>query len=146
MTAQTIIAEVDVDMGRLLTEAHLASYLGLCPDNQITGGKVFRRGTRHIQNRAATALHMAATTLLRSNTYLGAKFRRLRTRPGAPKAITAMAHMLARLVYRMLKYGEQYVDKGMKHYEEKYRAHEIRSMQKKAKDLGLEITLNLATA
>jgi transposase len=146
MTAQTIIAEVGVDMGRFPTEAHFASFLGLCPDNQITGGKVLHRGTRHVQNRAATALRMAATTLLRSKTYLGAKFRRLRTRLGAPKAITAMAHMLARLVYRMLKYGEQYVDKGMKYYEEKYRAHEIRNMQKKAKDLGLEITLNPATA
>ncbi len=57
-----------------------------------------------------------------------------------------MAHMLARLVYRMLRYGEQYVDKGMKYYEEKYRAHEIRSIQKKAKELGLEVTLNPAAA
>jgi transposase len=74
---------------------------------------VLRRGTRHVENRAATAFRMAATSLWRSKTYLGAKFRRLRARLGAPKAIAAMAHMLARLVYRMLKYGEQYVDKGM---------------------------------
>jgi transposase len=65
-------------------------------------------------NRAATALRMAALTLMRSSSYLGAQYRRLRTKLGAPKAITAMAHMLARLVYRMLRYGEQYVDKGMK--------------------------------
>ena len=137
MNAQTIIAEVGVDMSRFPSEAHFASFLGLCPDNQITGGKVLRRGTRHVENRAATALRMAATSLWRSKTYLGAKFRRLRACLGAPKAITAMAHMLARLVYRMLRYGEQYVDKGMKYYEEKYREHEIRSIQKKAKDLGL---------
>ncbi|HKF04341.1 MAG TPA: IS110 family transposase [Candidatus Sulfotelmatobacter sp.] len=141
MNAQTIIAEVGIDMSRFPSEAHFASFLGLCPDNQITGGKVFRRSTRHVENRAATALRMAATSLWRSKTYLGAKFRRLRARLGAPKAITAMAHMLARLVYRMLRYGEQYVDKGMKYYEEKYREHEIRSIQKKAKDLGLVVTL-----
>jgi transposase len=133
MNAQTIIAEVGVDMSRFPSEAHFASFLGLCPDNQITGGKVLRRGTRHVENRAATALRMAATSLWRSKTYLGAKFRRLRARLGAPKAITAMAHMLARFVYRRLRYGEQYVDKGMKYYEEKYREHETRSIQKKAR-------------
>lgn len=146
MNPQTIIAEVGIDMSRFPSEAHFASFLGLCPDNQITGGKVFRRSTRHVENRAATALRMAATSLWRSKTYLGAKFRRLRARLGAPKAITAMAHMLARLVYRMLRYGEQYVDKGMKYYEEKYREHEIRSIQKKAKDLGLVVTLTATTA
>jgi transposase len=144
MTAQTIIAEVGVDMSRFPSEAHFASFLGLCPDNQITGGKVRHRGTRDVQNRAATALRLAASTLWRSKTYLGAKFRRLRARLGAPKAITAMAHMLARLVYRMLKHGEQYVDKGMQYYEEKYRAHEILSIQKKAKQLGFEVTLSPA--
>jgi transposase len=133
-------------MSRFPSEAHFVSFLGLCPDNQITGGKVLRRGTRHVENRAATALRMAATSLWRSKTYWGAKFRRLRARLGAPKAITAMAHMLARLVYRMLKYGEQYVDKGIKYYEEKYRDHEIRSIQKKAKDLGFVITLTPTAA
>src|SRR5207245_1703932 len=104
MTAQTIIAEVGLDMSRWPTEAHFASWLGLCPDNKITGGKVYHRGSRHVENRAATALRMAATALWRSKTYLGAKFKRLRTQLGAPKAITATAHHLARLVYRMLKY------------------------------------------
>ena len=79
-------------------------------------------------------------SLWRSKTYLGAKFRHLRARVGAPKAITAMAHMLARLVYRMLRYGQQYVDKGMKFYEDKYRQHQIRSIEKKAKDLGFTLT------
>ena len=64
---------------------------------------------------------MAATTLRESDSYLGAQFRRLRSRLGAPKAITAMAAKLARLVYRMLKYGQEYVDRGTTHYEEKYR-------------------------
>lgn len=81
MTAQTIIAEVGVDMSRFPSEAHFASFLGLCPDNQITGGKVRHRGTKHVQSRAASALRMAASTLWRSKTYLGAKFRSLRGGP-----------------------------------------------------------------
>ena len=101
--AQTLIGEVGVNMARWKTEAHFASWLGLCPDNRITGGKVVRKGTRHVINRAATALRLAATTLLRSQSYLGAQYRRLRGKLGAPKAITAMAHNLARLVYRLLK-------------------------------------------
>src|SRR6266853_1719622 len=115
--AQTVISEVGVEMTRWKTEAHFASWLGLCPDNRITGGKVIRKGTRHVINRAATALRLAATTLLRSQSYLGAQYRRLRARLGAPKAITAMAHKLARLVYRMLKWGHVYVDKGLQYYE-----------------------------
>jgi hypothetical protein len=77
---------------------HFASWLGLCPDNRITGGHVIHRGTRHVVNRAATALRIGATTLLRSQSDLGAPDRRFRGKLGAPKAITAMAHKLARLV------------------------------------------------
>jgi hypothetical protein len=103
LVAQTVISEVGLDMSRWNTEAHFASWLGLCPDNRIRGDKVLSKGTRHVINRAATALRMAATTLLRSRSYLGAQYRRLRSRLGAPKAITAMAHKLARLVYRTTK-------------------------------------------
>ena len=141
MIAQTILSEVGLDMSRWPTEAHFASWLGLCPDNKITGGKIYHRGSRHVENRAATALRMAATSLWRSKTYLGAKFKRLRTKLGAPKAITAMAHHLARLVYRMLKYGQEYVDKGMEYYQQRYQNQQIRGLEKKAKDLGLTITL-----
>lgn len=141
MTAQTIIAEVGLDMSRWPTEAHFASWLGLCPDNKITGGKVYHRGSRHVENRAATAFRLAATSLWRSKTYLGAKFKRLRMQLGAPKAITAMAHNLARLVYRMLRYGHEYVDKGMEFYQQRYQQQQIKWMQKKARDLGLIITL-----
>jgi transposase len=141
MTAQTIVAEVGLDMSKWPTEAHFASWLGLCPDNKITGGKVYHRGTRHVENRAATAFRMAAMTLWRSKTYLGAKFKRLRANLGAPKAITAMAHNLARLVYRMLKYGQDYVDKGMEFYQQRYQEQQIKWMEKKAKELGLTITV-----
>jgi transposase len=140
MVAQTILAEVGLDMGRWKTESHFASWLGLCPDNRVTGDKVVGRGTRHVVNRAATALRMAANALLRSHTYLGAQYRRLRTKLGAPKAITAMAHRLARLVYRMLKYGQRYVDKGAEHYEQRYRNQQLQFLRKKVAQLGFQLT------
>jgi transposase len=139
MVAQTVISEVGLDMSRWKTEANFASWLGLCPDNRISGDRVLGKGTRHVVNRAATALRMAATTLLKSKSYLGAQYRRMRTKLGAPKAITAMAHKLARLVYRMLKYGQQYVDKGMQYYDERYRDQQIDLLKKKAATLGLQL-------
>ena len=139
MVAQTVISEVGLDMSRWKTEAHFASWLGLCPDNRISGDNVLSKGTRHVVNRAATALRVAATTLVRSHSYLGAQYRRLRTRLGAPKAITAMAHKLARLMYRMLKYGQEYVDKGMQYYEDKYRWQQVERLKKTAAKLGLQI-------
>jgi hypothetical protein len=144
MIAQTIVAEVGLDMSKWPNEGHFASWLGLCPDNKITGGKVYHRGRRQVENRAATALRMAATSLWRSQTYLGAKFKRLRSNLDAPKAITAMAHSLARLVYRLLKYGQDYVDKGMEFYQQRYQQQQIKWMRKKAKELGLVITLAAA--
>jgi len=137
--AQTVISEVGVDMTRWNTEAHFASWLGLCPDNRITGGKVIRKGTRHVVNRAATALRLAATTLLRSQSYLGAQYRRLRGKLGAPKAITAMAHKLARLVYRLLKWGHEYVDKGLQYYEDRHREQQVQILKQRAAKLGLQL-------
>jgi transposase len=100
---------------------------------------VLRKGTRHVVNRATTALRLAATTLLRSQSYLGAQYRRLRGKLGAPKAITAMAHKLARLVYRMLRWGHDYVDKGMQYYEERHRQQQLQWLKKRAATLGLQI-------
>ncbi len=139
MTAQTLLSEVGLDMSRWKTESHFASWLGLCPDNRISGDKVLARGTRRVVNRAATALRQAANTLIRSRSYLGAQYRRLRTKLGAPKAITAMAHRLARLVYRMLKYGQAYVDKGTEYYENRFREQQIHLLRKRAAKLGLQI-------
>jgi transposase len=139
MTAQTIASETGFDMSPWKTEGHFASWLGLCPDNRISGGRVLAKGTRHVINPVSTALRMAASTLLKSQSYLGSQYRRLRTRLGAPKAITAMAHRLARLVYRMLKYGRGYVDKGADFYEQKYREHQILILKKKAATLGLQL-------
>ena len=135
--AQTLISEVGLDMTRWPDEHHFASWLGLCPNNRITGGKVIRRGTRPVINRAATALRIAATTLLRSQSYLGAQYRRFRSKLGAPKAIIAMAHKLAVLMYRMLRWGHAYVDKGLQYYEDRHRQQQLRFLQKKAATLGL---------
>jgi transposase len=96
MVAQTLLSEVGLDMSRWKTESHFTSWLGLSPDNRITGDKVRGRGTRRVVNRAATVLLQAGHTLMRSRSCLGAQYRRLRTKLGAPKAITAMAHRLAR--------------------------------------------------
>ena len=137
--AQTVISEVGLDMSRWEDEHHFASWLGLCPDNRITGGKVIRKGTRPVINRAATAFRIAATTLLRSQSYLGAQFRRFRGKLGAPKAITAMAHKLAVLVYRMLRWGHAYVDKGIQYYEERHRRQQIHLLRKRATALGLHV-------
>ncbi len=89
---------------------------------------------------------MAATTLKASNTYLGAQFRRLRTKLGAPVAIKAMAAKLARLVYRMLRYGMKYVDQGATTYEARHRQLQIRQLKKRAAKLGFQVLEAPATA
>jgi Transposase IS116/IS110/IS902 family len=89
MVTQTLLSEVGMDMSQWNTEAHFSSWLGLCPDNRISGDKLLGNGTRHVVNRAATALRLAARNLIRSRSYLGVQYRRLRTKLGAPKAITA---------------------------------------------------------
>ena len=137
--AQTIVSAVGVDMRRWKTEKHFASWLGLCPDNRSSGGKVLKRGTRHVINRASTALRLAASALLRSQSALGAKFRRLSSKLGAPKAITAMAHMLARLIYRMLKFRHDYVDRGVEFYEAKYQHQQLERIRKQAAALHMQL-------
>jgi len=110
--AQSVIAEVGVDLEAFPSERNFASWLGLCPTNDSSGGRVLNRRTPKVVNRAKVAFRQAASSLIRSQSYLGAQYRRLRTRLGAPKAITAMARKLACLFYRLLKQGKQYVDKG----------------------------------
>ncbi len=138
-TAQVVISEVGMDMTRWPDEHRFASWLGLSPNHQITGGKVIRRGTKKVVNRAATALRLAARTLHHSKSYLGAKYRRLRAKLGAPKAITAMAHQLARLIYRLLRFGTQYHDKGMDHYERKYRETQMNWLKKQAAQFNMQL-------
>jgi len=139
LTAQTVISEVGYNMDRFETEAQFVSFLNLSPNNKISGGKIIGRDKRKARNRAGQALRFAALSLLHSDTYLGAQYRRLRTKLGTPKAQKAMGNKLARIAYRMLKYKEGYIDKGRQFYDEKHRQQQIRMLQKKAKDLGLQL-------
>jgi transposase len=139
LTAQTVIAECGADLSAFPSEKQFTSWLGLVPTNEQSGGKILKRRTRKVVNRAATAFRNAATTLLRSQSYLGAQYRRLRTRLGAPKAITAAARKLACLFYRLIKNGQQYVDKGTEYYETKYREQQVRILAKKAQRLGFQL-------
>lgn len=137
--AQTVIAEVGTGLDAFPSEKHFANWLGLCPTNETSGGKVLKRRTPKVINRAKVAFRQAATSLLRSNSYLGAQFRRLRTKLGAPKATTAMARKLACLFYRLLTKGQQYTDKGAEYYESRHREQQIRTVLKRAKQLGLQL-------
>jgi transposase len=139
MTAMTILSEAGSDMSKWKTEHHFVSWLRLCPDNKISADKVIGKGRLPTKNRITSALRMAASTLRLSNTYLGAQFRRLRTRLGPPIATKAMAAKLARLVYRMLRYGMQFVDKGTEFYEAQHRKQQVNYLKWKAANLGLQI-------
>ncbi len=139
LTAQTIVSECGFDMSRFASEKHYASWLGLCPNHEITGGKVRKRRTRKVCNRATVALRVAAQSLHRSKTALGAFFRRMRARHGSPKAITATARKLAVLIYRMFKYGMDYVDQGQQAYEQQYQQQRFKLLQKQAKHMGYAI-------
>ncbi|MGH9433055.1 MAG: IS110 family transposase, partial [Terriglobia bacterium] len=145
-TAQVVISEVGVDMTRWQTEHHFSSWLGLSPNNQVTGGKVIRRGTKKVLNRASLALRLAAQSLHHSKTSLGTKYRRLRAKLGAPKAITAIAHHLARLIYRMLRFGTEYHDKGVEHYERRYRETQMKWLQKQAAAMNMQLIPTQAVA
>lgn len=136
LTAQTVVSEGGIDMGRFATEKHYSSWLGLCPNHEITGGKVRRRRTRRVRNRAAQALRVAAQSLHKSKSALGAYYRRMRSRLGPAKAITATAHKLAILIYRMLKYGKAYVDQGQQAYEKQYQEHTLKLLKKRVKQMG----------
>lgn len=120
-TALVVVSEIGTDMSRFPTDKHFASWLGLCPGTKITGGKVMSGKTKRCANRAAQALRLAAAALRTSQSALGAYFRRMCARMDKPKAVTAAAHKLARLIYSMLTKGEEYTDQGQAYYEERYR-------------------------
>jgi hypothetical protein len=138
-TALKIIAEIGTDMNRWKTVKHFTSWLGLCPGSKISGGKVLSSATKPVANRASAALRMAAMTLFNSKSALGAYLRRQRSRLGAPKAITATAHKLARLVYSMLKHGTAFVDAGQEQYEERYRSRVVQNLKRTAQQLGYKL-------
>ena len=139
LNIQTILSEVGLDPSRFPTVKHFTSWLGLCPGQKITGGKVKSSQTRKVVNRAANAFRMAAFSLTHSRSALGAFYRRLRSRLGAPKAMTATAHKLARMFYRLWTTGESYCDPGVDYYEQKYPELILKKLSKKAEALGLKL-------
>jgi transposase len=137
VTIQTVLSETGIDMKPWPTCGHFTSWLRLCPHNDVSGGRVLKSRTQKTANRANTALRLAAQSLSHSNSWLGAYYRRQRARLGPPKAVTAAAHKIARIIYHMLKHGTEFVDFGTDHYEAQYRRRQIRSLEKKAGSLGL---------
>jgi transposase len=134
-----LLTEIGPDLGRFASVKHFCSWLGLCPGTKISGGKVLSSGTKRSANRARQALKMAAMALVRSESALGAFYRRLCARMDKPKANTATAHKLARMVYFMLTRGEAFVDQGQQRYEELQRQRSIAALKRRAAALGYQI-------
>jgi transposase len=138
-TATVILAETGGDVGRFPDEKHFASWLGLCPRADRSNKTERRRAPRKGKNRVAQALRMAAQAVGRTRTALGAFYRRIKSRIGGRGAITATAHKLSRLVYRMLRYGTEYVARSLSEYEAQVREDLERSLRRKAGALGYEL-------
>jgi hypothetical protein len=139
LTVQKVLSEIGTDMSQWPTVKHFTSWLHLCPNNKITGGKVIQRGVQPTKNRASAALRVAAASLKSSDSALGAYFRRMRARLGAPAAITATAHKLARIIYFMLKHRKPFHDFGADYYEQQYRARVLRNLNRRAAKLGFRL-------
>jgi transposase len=138
-TIHIILAEVGLNMHKWPTDKHFASWLGLCPDNQISGGKVLATGSRRVQNRASRALRMAAQSLRTSPSYLGAFYRRMRSKLGPAKATTATAHKLAKILYHMLKEKTSYRERGAEYYLHRDQERKLKQLRKQAKYLGFDL-------
>ena len=139
VTAMQLMGEIGLDMTRWNNAKQFASWLGLCPGNNVSGGKRLSGKTKPSNNRAAATLRMAASTLYRSPTALGAYLRRLKAHKGPMKAITATAHKLAKIIYNMLRHGTEYMEAGQQYYEEQYRDRSIRNLKKRAAEFGLNL-------
>jgi len=138
-TAMTLLTEYGKDLSRFPTEKHFASHLGLCPNNKVTGGKRKSGRTKKVSSRSATALRVAAQSLHRSQSALGAFFRRLRARLGPQKATTATAHKLAVAYYRLVVHGELYQDVGARTYESRLDEERLKALRRQAAKLGLTL-------
>ena len=139
LTVQTILSEIGTDMSKWDTEKHFTSWLGLSPTNKISGAKVLSSRTRKIKNSAANAFRTAALAAGKTQTAMGAFMRRIKSKAGAPKAITATARKIACLFYRLLKFGKDYVEQGIESYEKKYEANLVGKLEILAKRLGYDL-------
>jgi len=138
-SALKIISEIGLDLSRWKSSKQFASWLGLCPGNKVSGGKRLSGKSKRTSNYASSILRLAASTLHKSESALGAFFRRLKARLGAPKATTAAAHKLATIIFNMLKNGVEYIESGQDYYETQYRERIVRNLNKRAKMLGFNL-------
>jgi transposase len=138
-SVQTIISEIGTDMSKFPTVKHFGSWLGLAPHNDISGGKVLRSRTRKVVNRAAQAFRQAAQCVGRSETALGAYYRRMRARLGPQQATVATAYKIARIVYTMLKERKPFEAASAEAYDQQYREREIKYLERKAAKLGFDL-------
>jgi len=134
--ALKLVGECGTNLSAWPTAKHFTSWLGLAPHNKISGGKVLSSKTRRTSNRAATLLRLAAITVGRTDTALGAFFRRLSGRVGKAKAVTATARKIAVLFYNTLRHGMSYADPGASYYEDRYRQRVLSNLQRRAKSMG----------
>jgi transposase len=140
MTAFTVISEIGTDMSRFQDEDHLTSWMGLAPSNDISSGKIVGRGKKKVKNRVAVVLRTAATTLLESDTHLGARYRHLRRQlPTFKAAVKAMARYLAVLIYHLLTKGEQWVDRGAAQFERRRTERELANLSSRARANGFKL-------
>lgn len=137
--ALKLVGECGTDMSRWPSAKHFTSWLALAPGNKISGGKVLSSKTRRTSNRAAALLRLAAATLGRTETALGAFYRRLAARVGKAKAVTATARKIAVLFYNTLRYGMAYVDPGASYYEDRYRKRVLKNLRRRAASLGFAL-------
>lgn len=145
-TALVVLAEIGVDVSKFPTEKHFASWLGLCPQTHKSNKTEKKKGPGKGKNRVAHALRLAARALSQTRTPLAQFYHRIKARVGAAGAITATAHKLARLIYRMIKYGEDYVKQDMEQYQAKLKEKLERSLRDKAAALGFELVARPAEA
>ena len=139
VTAHTIISEIGTDVSRFRNASAFASWLGLCPEKQVSGGKVLYTKTRPVKSRVANALRLGAHSLHHANNYLGEFFRRMRRKLGTPEAVTATAHKLARILYHILRTKEAYNESVfLRHDMEAIKRAEDR-LRKQAAKLGFQI-------
>lgn len=138
-TAMQLVAELGTDFSKWPTSGHFASYLGLCPDLRISNSVVKGQKTRKVPTRAPRALRMAAQSLHKSDTAPGVFLRRMKTRLGKRKAVTAGAHKLAVIIYTMVTTGKEYSEMGGDYYDKLYRNRAVRSLKRRAEALGLVV-------
>ena len=138
-TAHTLLTEVGRDFSAFRSGPAFASWLGLCPDNRVSGGKVLSVRTRKVKSRLARALRLSAQSLYASKSWLGAHFRRMRAKLGAPKAITAMAHKLARILYHMITTRQAYDETVFAQEELQHQQRSRKRLEQQARALGLQL-------